>query len=242
MLNILVDYPTRQEEKAILETTTVEQDVKMEVLLEAADILELQRIVRRVPVGDHVFEYALDLVRKTRPRDEFAPDYVKNWVEFGAGPRAGQNMILGAKARALMHGRFYATTEDVELLALPVMRWGLAVIAVAWPWWGQSWLCCGLRRGLYRLHQLIVLVLLAVNLCQGLRAVPGWAGGGVLPLAGGSLVRAAYGWQASCTTATDGTYEVALAGPQGDQWFLRYQPVDEFDRRLFRPVIYQVPQ
>ena len=77
---------------------------------------------RRVPVGDHVFEYTLDLVRQTRPGDKASPDYVRDWLDVGAGPRAGQNLVLGAKARALMHGRMYATCEDVAHLAAPVLR------------------------------------------------------------------------------------------------------------------------
>ncbi len=122
MLNILLDYPSREEETKILKTTTVDQDVDLKPVLCAEEILELQHIVRRVPVGDHVFSYTLDLVRKTRPTDEQSPQYVKDWVEFGAGPRAGQNMILGAKAIALMEGRFYVTCSDIRRLSLPVMR------------------------------------------------------------------------------------------------------------------------
>jgi MoxR-like ATPase len=122
MLNILVDYPARHEEEEILKSTTVEQNIELDPLLKAEDILELQKVVRRVPVGDHVFQYSLDLVRKTRPAGENTPQYVKDWVDWGAGPRAGQNLILGAKARSLMHGRFYVNCEDIEHMALPVMR------------------------------------------------------------------------------------------------------------------------
>ncbi len=91
-------------------------------MLTGDEIIQLQETVRRVPVGDHVFQYALDLVRRTRPADPAAPKFIKEWLEIGAGPRAGQNLILGAKARALMSGRFYATCQDVEALALPVLR------------------------------------------------------------------------------------------------------------------------
>jgi len=121
------------------------------------------------------------------------------------------------------------------VLVLPVVRWGLAVSAVACPGWGQSGLCRGLRWGLYRLYQLTVLLLLALNLGQLPRAdPPAFVGGGlVVPLAGGGLVRESQGGQASYTTAANGTCEITLAGPQGDQWFLRYQSVDEFDRRMF---------
>ena len=122
MLNILVKYPEKNEERQIYKATTVKQEHVLTPMLSAEEIIELQEIVRRVPVGDHVFEYALDIVRRTRPEDESAPAFVKEWLDVGAGPRAGQCLILGAKACALMSGRFYATCEDVEILALPVLR------------------------------------------------------------------------------------------------------------------------
>ena len=122
MLSIHVDYPDRDEERDILKSTTGAGDVDLSPILHAKEILELQQVVRRVPVGDHVFEYTLDLVRQTRPDDPSASQEVKDWLEVGAGPRAGQNLVLGAKARALMHGRMYATCEDVAHLAAPVLR------------------------------------------------------------------------------------------------------------------------
>ncbi len=122
MFNIMVNYPSRDEELEIYRTTTVPQDADIEPVLTAEEIIALQGIVRRVPVGDHVFEYAADLVRRTRPTDQSSPEFIRNWLDVGAGPRAGQNLILGAKASALMNGRFYATCDDVESLALPVLR------------------------------------------------------------------------------------------------------------------------
>jgi MoxR-like ATPase len=122
MLNILVDYPDEQEELAIYRATTVRQTHDIDAVLTAEEVLELQEIVLRVPVGDHVFKYVADLVRKTRPGARSGPDFVREWLEVGAGPRAGQNLILGAKARALMQGRFYATCDDIDELALPVLR------------------------------------------------------------------------------------------------------------------------
>ncbi len=123
MFNILVDYPQADEELTIYRNTTVKQEQNLDVVLTGEDILGLQEIVRRVPVGDHVFKYALDLVSRTRPgKNGSAPAFVNDWIDYGAGPRAGQNLILGAKARALMSGRFYATCTDVESLALPVLR------------------------------------------------------------------------------------------------------------------------
>ena len=122
MLNVLVDYPSRHDEFEIYKTTTVGREQGLEPVLKAKEIIKLQQIVLRVPVGDHVFDYALEIVRKTRPEDDSSPDFVKQWLEVGAGPRAGQNLILGAKARALMCGRFYATCDDVEALTAPVLR------------------------------------------------------------------------------------------------------------------------
>jgi MoxR-like ATPase len=122
MFNIFVNYPKRNEELAIYKATTVNQEHELKSVLHADDILELQEIVRRVPVGDHVFEYALDLVSRTRPSEDGAPDFIRDWLEVGAGPRAGQNLILGSKARALMNGRFYVTCQDIEALAAPVLR------------------------------------------------------------------------------------------------------------------------
>ena len=122
MFNIFVDYPTRSEERDILQATTVSAKYDVQTILSAEDILKLQETVRRVPVGDHVFEYVLDCVRATRPCDEASPDFVKQLLEVGAGPRAGQNLVLGAKARALMEGRFYVTCDDIDFLLLPVLR------------------------------------------------------------------------------------------------------------------------
>jgi len=123
MFNILVDYPLPDEELQIYRNTTVTQELDLDVMLTGEDILDLQEVVRRVPVGDHVFKYALDLVSRTRPgKNGNVPTFINDWIDYGAGPRAGQNLILGAKARALMSGRFYATCADVESLALPVLR------------------------------------------------------------------------------------------------------------------------
>ncbi|MFO7869832.1 MAG: MoxR family ATPase [Kiritimatiellia bacterium] len=122
MFNINVEYPKKHEELAIYKSTTTANMVELDPLLKGEEILDLQEVVRHVPVGDHVFEYALELVRKTRPKEDDAPEFVKEWLDVGAGPRAGQNLILGAKAKALMSGRFYGTCDDVEHLALPVLR------------------------------------------------------------------------------------------------------------------------
>jgi MoxR-like ATPase len=101
-------------------TGTYEAD--LEVALTGDDILKLQQIVRRVPVADHVFHYARDLARASRPGSHEAPDFVNELVNWGAGPRASIYMVLAAKARAILHGRYHTTTEDVREVALPVLR------------------------------------------------------------------------------------------------------------------------
>jgi len=122
MFNILVDYPKPEEELAIYKATTVKQQHVIEPVLNGQEIMELQEIVRRVPVGDHVFDYVLDVVSRTRPGSDRSPEFISNWIEVGAGPRAGQNLILASKAKALMSGRFYVTCSDVEAVALPILR------------------------------------------------------------------------------------------------------------------------
>ena len=122
MFNILVDYPRRTEELQIMKTTTTAHVPQLEKMLNADEIIELQEIVRKVPVADHVYEYAVDLAIGTRPTDEAVRPFVKEWVSWGAGPRASQYLILGAKARAILSGRYHATTDDVKAVALPVLR------------------------------------------------------------------------------------------------------------------------
>ncbi len=122
MFMISVDYPSADEEMRIMQSTTSIQNVELSKTLNAEDILRLQDTVRRIPVGDHVFRYAMDISRATRPNSPEAPDFIKDYVNWGAGPRASQYLILGAKARAALFGRNYATTEDVMQVAAPVLR------------------------------------------------------------------------------------------------------------------------
>ena len=122
MFNIAVDYPTADEELRIIKQVTSNYQAQLRHTLSGADIVKLQEIVRRVPVADHVFQYARDLARATRPGLADAPDFVNELVNWGAGPRAGIYLILAAKARAILHGRYHATTEDVHEVALPVLR------------------------------------------------------------------------------------------------------------------------
>ncbi len=122
MFNIMVDYPSPDEELQIMKQVTGTQSTRLEPVLHADDIFRLQDIVRRVPVADHVFEYARDLARATRPASPDAPGFINELVNWGAGPRASIYLILAAKARAILHGRYHATTDDVREMALPVLR------------------------------------------------------------------------------------------------------------------------
>jgi MoxR-like ATPase len=119
---IRVGYPTAEQELEIMKRISGSWQSDLVPLLTGEDILKLQQIVRRVPAADHVFLYARDLVRLTRPDDPKAPSFIKEWVQWGAGPRAGIGLMLAAKARAILRGRYHATTGDVRALAAPVLR------------------------------------------------------------------------------------------------------------------------
>jgi len=121
-LNVIIDYPTRDEEREIVKTTTYDTQEDLQPVLRGSDILAIQKIVRRVPVSDHVVDYAVNLARATRPKDPTAPQFVKDWLSWGAGPRACQYLILGAKAKAIINGRYNVSCNDVRTLAIPVMR------------------------------------------------------------------------------------------------------------------------
>jgi len=122
MFKIQVTYPTWDEEREVVKTTTSDQELEITPVLGAEEMLECQRAVRRIPVADHVVEYAMRLVRQTRVGEPDIPDFIKENVSWGAGPRACQFLILGAKARAALDGRNAATTEDVRAVAAPVLR------------------------------------------------------------------------------------------------------------------------
>jgi MoxR-like ATPase len=122
MMNVRVPYPDAAEELEILRATTGDAAPVPEITLSAEQILALQSLVRRVPVAEHVFMYARDLVRASRPDQVEATDQVRKYVSWGAGPRAGQSLILCAKARALLEGRIHATVDDVRHVAPPVLR------------------------------------------------------------------------------------------------------------------------
>ena len=122
MFLVDVGYPTAEEEVQIVKSTTSGSTPRLTKVLSPEQILALQELVRRVPVPDHVVRYAVELVRQTRPREPGAPEVVRKHVNWGAGPRASQYLVVAAKARAVLQGRFAATVEDVRALALPVLR------------------------------------------------------------------------------------------------------------------------
>ena len=122
MFMVHVDYPSRDEERLIVQTTTADVKAEPQAVFSAEDILALQRVVRKIPVSQHVTDYAVNLARATRPQDPTAPDFIRNYLTWGAGPRAAQYLVLGAKSRALLHGRFNVSAEDVRAVAKPVMR------------------------------------------------------------------------------------------------------------------------
>ncbi len=122
MFMIHVDYPDADEERQIMKRVTGVQTGQAEPVLAAEDIVNLQQIVRRMPVAEHVYAYAEKLVRVTRPKSPEALDFCQKWLTWGAGPRAGLNLILAAKARAMLRGQFHVSCDDVAALALPIFR------------------------------------------------------------------------------------------------------------------------
>ena len=122
MFMTLVRYPTPQDEIQIMKQATSEYRPQLARLLDGAKIRQLQQVVRRVPVAEHVFAYARDLVRATRPGEPGVPAFVNELVQWGAGPRAGIYLIMAGKARAILHGRVHVTTDDIAAMAHPVLR------------------------------------------------------------------------------------------------------------------------
>jgi MoxR-like ATPase len=122
MFCVHVSYPGADEEKRIITETTRDIHWEVERVLDGEAILQLQHVVRQVPVSDHVATYATALVRATRPDTPGAPDFIQRWVRWGAGPRAGQYLLLAAKAHVLLQGRASVSCADVREYALPVMR------------------------------------------------------------------------------------------------------------------------
>ena len=122
MFNIYLDYPSPADEKQIVMTTTSAYDPKLEHVITGEEILRLQKIVRKVPIAESIVDYAVALSGNSRPSTPGVPEFIKDWVNWGAGPRASQYLVLGAKARAIMHGRYHVSYEDVKAVAKPVLR------------------------------------------------------------------------------------------------------------------------
>ncbi len=127
MFKVFVKYPSFNEEFEIARRTTTTLSDQVTPVLSAAEILALQRMVREVPVSDHIVRYVLSLVRQTRPATPGSPEFIADQVSWGAGPRAVQFLILGAKARALLHGRTHVSTSDIQALVKPVLRHRLVI-------------------------------------------------------------------------------------------------------------------
>ncbi len=122
MFNIKIDYPTRKEEVKIVQSTTGKSASALTKVIQRDDILAFQDLIRRVPVADNVVEFAVDFVTSTRPDSPKAPSFIKDWIDWGAGPRASQYLILGAKAKAALEGKPTPSIQDVKDLVLPVLR------------------------------------------------------------------------------------------------------------------------
>ncbi|QEL13467.1 AAA family ATPase [Limnoglobus roseus] len=126
MFNVKVDYPTAEEERRIVSMTAKDEAAELTKVMTAKAILNLQKLVRSVPVGDYVTEYVVKLVRATRPKDPTAPEFVKRMVDFGAGVRAGQYLVRAGQAFAAMDGRFSVAIDDIKKAAIPVLRHRIA--------------------------------------------------------------------------------------------------------------------
>ncbi len=122
MFNVWLDYPTPAEEMDIIKYTTSMYTPELSIVLKKEEIISLQELVRRVPVADNVIEYTVNLVNKTRAGSPTAPKYIKDWISWGAGPRASQYLILGAKTNAILYGRYSPEIDDIKKVATPVLR------------------------------------------------------------------------------------------------------------------------
>ena len=127
IFELWIDYPDQSEEEDIVRATTSVAKAEVQKVVDAAQLVALQQLVRRVPVADHCIRYAVELVRASRPTNSQAPDYVREMVNWGAGPRASQYLVLAAKARAILAGRHSVAVEDIRAVALPVMRHRIVV-------------------------------------------------------------------------------------------------------------------
>jgi len=122
MFAIELKYPSIEEEVQVVKSTTSDNEIQINTLFNADEIIEVQHLIRRIPVPDNVVDYAVRLVNRTRPNQNGASDYVNNYIDWGAGPRASQNLVLAAKAHAAIHGKFSPDIEDVKAVALGILR------------------------------------------------------------------------------------------------------------------------
>lgn len=121
MFSINLAYPTFEEEVQVVKTTTSVINQQVDSVFSAQEILDIQQLIRKIPIADNVIEYAVRLVGKTRPKSDTAPEIVQKYLDWGAGPRASQSLILGAKAHAAIHGKYSPDIEDVRAVALPIL-------------------------------------------------------------------------------------------------------------------------
>ena len=122
MFNVVLDYPSYEEELQIVKQTTVKQNITLNTIMSADDILRFQQVITKLPVTDNVLQYAVGLVAKTRPNSDKTADVVKEYIEWGAGPRASQYMIMGAKCHAAINGKYSPDIEDVKAVAKPILK------------------------------------------------------------------------------------------------------------------------
>ena len=122
MFNVVLDYPSYEEELQIVKQTTVKQNITLNTIMSADDILRFQQVITKLPVTDNVLQYAVGLVAKTRPNSDKTADVVKEYIEWGAGPRASQYMIMGAKCHSAINGKYSPDIEDVKAVAKPILK------------------------------------------------------------------------------------------------------------------------
>ncbi|MBZ9779612.1 MoxR family ATPase [Psychroflexus sp. CAK8W] len=122
MFEVNLKYPSFQEEVDVVKATTQNKEVKVEALFNATEIIQLQKLIRKMPIADNVIEYAVNLVSKTRPNTEKSSDFINTYVDWGAGPRASQNLVLAAKTHAATRGKYSPDIEDVQAVALAILR------------------------------------------------------------------------------------------------------------------------
>jgi MoxR-like ATPase len=122
MFNIVIDYLSEAEEIQVVQSTTGIQQADLEAVMSGTDILDFQKLIRQVPVAESMIRYAVNLVRASRPKERTAPEFIRSWVNYGASLRASQYLILGSKARAILHGRYNVSVEDIRSLAPAVLR------------------------------------------------------------------------------------------------------------------------